>query len=128
MQKKNLINILQRGSDLLSDEKPKEEDENMKETEIGNMPLEEVSSYYRAISNPKRLKILLALRENFIDGMKWSALRELTDLSSGALKRHIDILTEVGLIGKSSSNYRITQSGLELLTQIDEIVKKVTRR
>lgn len=97
----------------------------MEEAEIGETLLEEVSSYYRAIGSPKRLKILLALRENFIDGMKWPALRELANLSSGALKRHIDVLTEVGLIGKSNSNYRITQSGLGLLTQIDEVTKKM---
>ncbi len=95
----------------------------MEETEISEILLEEVSSYYRAIGSPKRLKILLALRENFIDGMKWPALRELTDLSSGALKRHIDVLTKVGLIGKSKSNYRITQSGLGLLTQIDQVTE-----
>lgn len=83
--------------------------------------LESVSSYYSAIGNPKRLKILLALREEFIDGMKWPKLRELTNLSSGALKRHIDILMEMGLIGKSGSSYRITRSGLGLLTQVDEV-------
>lgn len=97
----------------------------MEEAEIREILLEEVSSYYRAIGSPKRLKILLALRENFIDGMKWPALRELVDLSSGALKRHIDVLTEIGLIGKSNSNYRITQSGLGLLTQIDEVTNKM---
>jgi len=97
----------------------------MEEAEIGEILLEEVSSYYRAIGSPKRLKILLSLRENFIDGMKWPALRELTDLSSGALKRHIDVLIEVGLIGKSNSHYRITQSGLGLLIQIDEVKEKM---
>ena len=97
----------------------------MEKGEIHEILLQEVSSYYRAIGSPKRLKILLALRENFIDGMKWPALRELTDLSSGALKRHIDVLTEVGLIGKSKSNYRITQSGLGLLTQIDQVTEQM---
>jgi len=97
----------------------------MEEQEIYDELLENVSSYYRAIGSPKRLKILLELRENFIDGMKWANLKELTDLSSGALKRHIDVLTEVGLIGKSKINYRITQSGLGLLTQIDQVTKKM---
>ena len=95
----------------------------MEKAEIRETLLEEVSSYYRAIGSPKRLKILLTLRENFMDGMKWPALRELTNLSSGALKRHIDVLTEVGLIGKSNSHYRITRSGLGLLTQIDDVIE-----
>lgn len=95
----------------------------MKKAEIRETLLEEVSSYYRAIGSPKRLLILLTLRDNFLDGMKWPALRELTDLSSGALKRHIDVLTEVGLIGKSNSHYRITQSGLGILTQIDQVTE-----
>jgi len=99
----------------------------MGKEEISEILLEEVSSYYRAIGSPKRLKILLALRENFIDGMKWPALRELTNLSSGALKRHIDVLTEVGLIGKSNSNYRITQSGLGLLTQINGVTEEMKK-
>ena len=97
----------------------------MDKEEVEEIILENISSYYRAIGSPKRLKILLALRENFIDGMKWPGLRDLTDLSSGALKRHIDVLIEVGLIGKSNSNYRITQSGLGLLTQIDDLTEKM---
>lgn len=93
----------------------------MKEQEIYDELLEDISSYYRAIGSPKRLKILLALRESFIDGMKWPELKELTNLSSGALKRHIDVLLEADLIGKSKSFYRITKTGLGLLTQVDEI-------
>jgi predicted transcriptional regulator len=57
--------------------------------------------------------------------MKWPDLRDLTNLSSGALKRHINVLIEVGLIGKSKSDYRIIQSGLGLLTQIDELTEKM---
>jgi predicted transcriptional regulator len=101
------------------------EDEHMKKEQVEETILKNISSYYRAIGSAKRLKILLALRENFIDGMKWPGLKELIDLSSGALKRHIDVLMEVGLIGKSNSNYRITQSGLGLLTQIDELIEKM---
>ena len=95
----------------------------MQQEEVYDTLLESVSSYYNAIGNPKRLKILLGLRENFIDGMKWPELKELVNLSSGALKRHIDVLTKVGLIGKSKSSYRITRSGLGLLSQVDEVTK-----
>lgn len=77
----------------------------------------------KIIISTKVLKILLSLRENFIDGMNWSALRELTNLSSSSLKRHIDVLTDVGLIGKSNNHHRITQSGLGLLTQIDQVIE-----
>ena len=101
--------------------KRKKADEDMQKQETYEILLESVSIYYRAIGNPKRLRILLKLREEFIDGMKWPQLKELTNLSSGALKRHIDVLTEVGLIGKSGSSYRITRSGLGLLTQVDEV-------
>ena len=97
----------------------------MNEKEVYEVLLESVSSYYNAIGNPKRLLILLELRKNFIPGLKWAPLRELTDLSSGALKRHIDILLEQGLIGKSRSDYRITQSGLGLLTQVDEVADAI---
>ena len=83
--------------------------------------LKKVALLYSALANPKRLIILLELRKNFIPSLKWAPLKELTDLSSGALKRHIDILTEQGLIGKSRSDYRITESGLGLLTQVDVI-------
>ena len=95
----------------------------MNEQEVYKTLLEDVATYYDAIGSPHRLKILLALRGEFIDGMKWAALKELTGLSSGALKRHIDVLIEVGLIGKSKSNYRITKSGLGLLTQVDDVVE-----
>ena len=95
----------------------------MNEEEIYEALLKSVATYYNAIGSPHRLKILLALREEFIDGMKWAALKELTGLSSGALKRHIDVLIEVGLIGKSKSNYRITKSGLGVLTQVDDVVE-----
>lgn len=95
----------------------------MNEREVYEALLESVSSYYRAIGSPKRLEILLGLRENFIDGMKWPQLKELTNLSSGALKRHIDVLLEVGLIGKFKSHYRISRSGLGVLTQVDEVTK-----
>jgi len=97
----------------------------MNEQEVYDTLLESVSSYYRAIGSPKRLKILLELRENFINGMKWPQLKELTDLSSGALKRHIDVLLEVGLIGKYKSHYRISKSGLGVLTQVDEVTEKM---
>lgn len=97
----------------------------MNEKEAYEMLLESVSSYYGAIGNSKRLLILLKLREHFIPGLKWAPLRELTDLSSGALKRHIDILLEQGLIGKSKSDYRITESGLGLLTQVDEVTHAI---
>ena len=99
----------------------------MEENEAYETLLKGISSYYNAIGNSKRLKILLALREEFIDGMKWATLKKLTNLSSGALKRHIDILMEVGLIGKSKSNYRITKSGLGLLTQVDEVKEELKR-
>ena len=95
----------------------------MTEKEVYEMLLESVSSYYSALGNPKRLMILLELRKNFIPGLKWAPLKELTDLSSGALKRHIDILIEQGLIGKSRSDYRITELGLGLLTQVDEVTE-----
>lgn len=102
--------------------KKRREDEDMYEQEeIYDALLESISSYYGAIGNPKRLKILLALEEQFIDGMKWPELRELVNLSSGALKRHIDVLLEVGLIGKSKSNYRISKAGLGLLAQVEEV-------
>ena len=97
----------------------------MNEQEVYDTLLESVSSYYRAIGSPKRLKILFELRENFINGMKWPQLKELTDLSSGALKRHIDVLLEVGLIGKYKSHYRISKSGLGVLTQVDEVTEKM---
>ena len=99
----------------------------MSEKKVYEILLESVSSYYSAIGNPKRLLILLELRENFIPGLKWAPLKELTDLSSGALKRHIDILLEQGLIGKSKSDYRITQSGLGLLTQVDEVTDAIEK-
>jgi len=99
----------------------------MQQEEVYNTLLESVSSYYRAIGSPKRLKILLELRENFIDGMKWPQLKELTSLSSGALKRHIDVLLEVGLIGKYKSHYRISKSGLGVLTQVDEVTEAMKK-
>lgn len=92
-----------------------------REEEVYDTLLESISSYYNAIANPKRLKILFELKENFIEGMKWAALKELSGLTSGALKRHMDILLEQELIGKFKSNYRITESGLGLLTQIEQI-------
>ena len=99
----------------------------MNEQEDYEVLLENVSSHYRAIGNPKRLRILFALRENFIDGMKWPQLRELLNLSSGALKNHIDFLMEVGLVGKTKSNYRISRSGLGLLTQVDEMMEVIKK-
>jgi predicted transcriptional regulator len=99
----------------------------MDEQEIYETLLESVVEYYNAIGSPHRLKILLELRKEFIDGMKWAALKELTGLSSGALKRHVDVLMEAGLIGKSKSSYRITKSGLGLLTQVDDVIEAMKK-
>ncbi len=95
--------------------------------EIDEIFLENVSSYYRAIGSPKRLKILLELGkdEKFVTGMKWPELRTLTGLSSGALKRHIDTLIETGLLAETKSSYRITRSGLGLLTQVEEVAERI---
>ena len=49
------------------------------------------------------------------------------DLSSGALKNHIDFLMDVGLVGKTKSNYRIIRSGLGLLTQVDEVMDVIKK-
>jgi predicted transcriptional regulator len=99
----------------------------MQEEEVYDELLESVSTYYKAIGSPKRLKILLALRDEFIDGMKWPALKDITGLSNGALKRHIDVLLGAGLIGKSNSSYRISKSGLGLLTQVDEVTEAMKK-
>jgi predicted transcriptional regulator len=60
-------------------------------------------------------------------GMKWPQLKELVDLSSGALKNHLDSLMEVGLAGKTKSNYRISRSGLNVLTQVDEVIEAIKK-
>jgi DNA-binding MarR family transcriptional regulator len=121
---KELIKILVKKG-FTSLERKEKEDEGMLKEEAYEVLLESISSYYSAVGNPKRLKILLELRKQFIDGMKWAELKELTDLSSGALKRHIDILIDVGLVGKSKSSYRVTRSGLGLLTQVDEVKEAI---
>ena len=79
------------------------------------------------MSTFERFFLLHTLRASKLKGfVKTEALiRKSLSLSSGALKRHIDVLTEVGLIGKSNSHYRITQSGLGLLTQIDQVIEKM---
>lgn len=100
----------------------------MKNRRIDEFLLENVSSYYKAIGNSKRLIILLEIRENFISGAKWASLKDATDLSSGALKRHIDSLTEQGLIGKARGNYRITEWGLKLMIEMDKVIEKMKKR
>lgn len=117
--------IVKEAFELLGMKRKKREGEKMDEQEAYETLLESVSSYYRAIGNPKRLKILFELRENFIEGMKWPQLRELVNLSSSALKSHIDFLMEVGLVAKTKSNYRISRSGLGLLTQVDEVMETI---
>ena len=99
----------------------------MNEQEAYEILIKNISAYYFAISNPKRLLIILELRKRFLAGMKWPELRELTELSSGALKRHIDVLLKMGLIGKFMSYYRVTESGLALLSQVDEVAKEVKK-
>ena len=99
----------------------------MDDQEAYEILLRNTSNSYSAVSNPKRLKILIELRKYFLEGMKWPQLRESTGLSSGALKRHINVLMESGLIGKVQSYYRISEPGLKLLMQGDQVAEELRK-
>lgn len=81
---------------------------------------ESIVSYYKAIASKYRLKILFALRYGS-DGIDFQELKKLTGLSDRILKKHIDILMKQGVVEICEDYYRITKSGLGLLTQVDEV-------
>lgn len=100
-------------------------DEKSFEEELEDVYLEQIASQFKAIGNKHRLNILLSLRGEFIEGIKWPRLREITELSDGALKQHIDVLIRNRLIGKSKGGYRITEAGMASLADVDEFEKTI---
>lgn len=95
-------------------------DEISNEVQMFDILLESIVSYYKAIASKYRLKILFALRCES-DGVDFQELKKLTRLSDRTLKKHIDILMKQRVIEIREDYYRITESGLELLTQVDEV-------
>ena len=80
-----------------------------------------VMSYHTVLSSPSKLKILLVLQDEFVNGMKWVDLREATRIGSGKLREDLDTLFEFELIGKSEGTYKITRAGLHLLGKMEEL-------
>lgn len=63
--------------------------------ELNDVALTKVASYFRALSEPMRLRILNCLR----DGEK--SVRQLTELSGGGqanVSKHLSLLLEAGLV------------------------------
>lgn len=86
---------------------------------LDDRALEQVADYFRALAVPMRLKILNALRDG---ERKVSELTDLTGCSQANVSKHLAVLTQNGLVRRSSRGtsayYRIVDRGTYQLCDV----------
>jgi DNA-binding transcriptional ArsR family regulator len=93
--------------------------------------LEQVADYFRALAVPARLKLLNALREG---ERNVSELTEIFSCSQANVSKHLAVLTQSGLVGRTSRGtstyYRIADPEIYRLcdTVCDQIGKRYARQ
>lgn len=87
--------------------------------------LGKISDLFATIGNPSRLVTLYELRKHDPTGMKWKEIQEISGVSGGSLKFHMDKLEAFSLVRGHRGRYHITSKGLGLLHLVDLLKDKV---
>jgi DNA-binding HxlR family transcriptional regulator len=103
------------------------------EMDLLKLPIREHARIYAALSDEKRIEILLRLYDSKM--MSFKELKEALHIPQGTLNYHLKMLETVGLIENvlerrsgTISQYRLTEKGRELVTTMYTLMEKSVQK